>query len=92
MPFWHCEPKPQLLPHIPQLVFDVWRFTHVVPQTVPPGGHEITQRPAVHVWPVGQALPHMPQFWLLVCVLMHAEKPPPPSMRPIMNPIIIGMK
>ena len=80
MPFWHCEPKPQLLPHVPQFVFDVWRFTHVVPQTVPPGGHEITQRPAVQVWPIGQALPHMPQ--LLLDVWRFVQNPPPPPPPP----------
>lgn len=57
---------------------------HCAPLQVVPAGqltvHATAQEPAVHARPVGQTMPHMPQFAALVCVStqavpQHVEEP-----------------
>ena len=59
---------------MPQLAESVWVFTQVRPQRVWLDGH--AQRPAVQVWPIGHALPQVPQLALLVLRSKHVMVAP----------------
>ena len=65
----HVAPDAHLFPHVPQFDVSLDTFAHVVPQLISFGGQ--TQIMFVHVDPVGQALPHAPQFALLVARSTH---------------------
>jgi hypothetical protein len=56
---------------MPQLALLDARSTHDPLHIVAPPGHEAVQAPLTHACPVAHALPHMPQFWPSVIVLVH---------------------
>ena len=78
-PAVQVEPKQQLLPHIPQLLLLVCRFTQKEPPPPPPPPPPVQrvwpvgqeQTPAVQVEPKPQLMPHIPQLLALVCRLTH---------------------
>jgi len=72
LPYTHPLPPVHLLPQAPQLVGSDWRLTHTVPQQTCAVGHpQGLHLPALHVDPVKQALPHVPQFKVSLLVLTH---------------------
>jgi hypothetical protein len=62
MPLLHVAPLGQVVPHDPQWVASLDRFTQAPEQLVSPAGHSETQVPFAHTSPAGQAVPHAPQF------------------------------
>jgi hypothetical protein len=70
-----------VLPQAPQLVASVCVFTQRPPQRVSAPAHiGAPQTPIVQVWPIGHAVPQVPQFDALVDVSTHV---PPQSIWPI---------
>jgi hypothetical protein len=71
-----CGTGPQASPHAPQLALSELKFAHVMPQHVRFGGQtcegpqEPTQVPPEQESPGGQALPHPPQFFGSLPVLV----------------------
>jgi hypothetical protein len=65
-PLAHTWPAAHARPHAPQLAVSRARAAQVPPHIVVPSGQ--AQAPAAQVPLVGQARPHMPQFWTLLAV------------------------
>lgn len=83
MPLWHVLPPVQALPHVPQWLLFVEVFTHCPPQSCCPDGQ--TQAPDEQLEPLGQDVPHVPQFCCVPsgcwfghrhCPPLHVEPPP----------------
>lgn len=62
--------------HVPQWFVSVAVSRHSidvpVPQITRGAGQSMRHAPLTHIWPIGHALPHMPQFAVLVFGSMHA--------------------
>jgi hypothetical protein len=73
--FWQARAVPHETPQAPQFPGSRVRSTQAFPQRVVPAGQPPTHAPAMHVAlpPVGgtQALPHAPQWAMLVAVSTH---------------------
>ena len=70
-PLLQIVPLGQILPHEPQLLESLDKFTHDRPQRVWPGGQPPVQIPLTHFVPVGHALSHLPQFAGSAATLVH---------------------
>jgi hypothetical protein len=72
MPLGHAQPLAVHICVVPHLVPQAWQLswsrlsTHMSPQTRWPSAH--AQFPLLQLWPLPHALPHLPQFAVLLLV------------------------
>ena len=74
-PFWHVVPPAQRFPHEPQFELSVASVAQrAVPLTVQGtcgAVHDNVHRPALHVCPLGQTTPQLPQLRTSLCTSVH---------------------
>jgi hypothetical protein len=72
VPAWQVVPPLQTFAHDPQFALSDCSFTHEVPHELRPPVHATVHVPPEHTWLPVQRLPHVPQLFGSVCVLVHA--------------------
>lgn len=72
LPAAHEVPAPQTVPHLPQLLPSVSRFTHLPPQSSFPIGQR--HDPPTQLFPVSHTFPQLPQLLESLDVSTHAPE------------------